>query len=258
MIEFDKGPPKRIARLFAQAPDYELYREHFWYDWGPVFYRGRGNGKAKLLCVASDPGPTERIAGRALVGDAGQRVQGFLRKIGLTHSYVCLNAFVYALYPSHFFRGLTILKDPDQVRWRNRLFHRMQTENLQAVVAFGALAAVAVDLWADRGNLPVLKIPHPSSRNSKKLLDQWRQAVVELREVITPDPDGTVLADNYRDTFREEDYASIPRCDLPFGVPAWLGDDTWGRNSVPSHRNSVYRPHPDDQHTLIWIAPNTE
>jgi uracil-DNA glycosylase len=30
---------------------------------------------AKVLCIASDPGPTERIVGRTLVGDAGQRVQ---------------------------------------------------------------------------------------------------------------------------------------------------------------------------------------
>ena len=73
MIEYDKGPTKKIARLFAQHPDYSLIKDHFWFDWGPVFYRGRLNGSARLLCVASDPGPTERIVGRALVGDAGQK-----------------------------------------------------------------------------------------------------------------------------------------------------------------------------------------
>ena len=53
-----------------------------------------------MLCIASDPGPTERIAGRTLVGDAGQRVQGFLTKLGLTRSYALVNAFAYALLPS--------------------------------------------------------------------------------------------------------------------------------------------------------------
>jgi uracil-DNA glycosylase len=50
-------------------------------------------------CVASNPGRTERIAGWTLLGDAGQRVQGFLAKRGLTRSYLCLNALVYALFP---------------------------------------------------------------------------------------------------------------------------------------------------------------
>ena len=75
MVNFDKGPTQKIVKLFAQAPDYTPYKDNFWFDWGPVFYRGRLNRSARLLCLASDPGPTERLAGRTLVGDAGQRVQ---------------------------------------------------------------------------------------------------------------------------------------------------------------------------------------
>ena len=110
-MDFDPGPPARIASILRDVPDYAPFREHFWYDWGPVFYRGRWDGSARLLCIASDPGPTERVAGRTLVGDAGQRVQGFLSKLGLTHSYLCLNAFAYALFPTHGDRAPTILKD---------------------------------------------------------------------------------------------------------------------------------------------------
>ena len=72
MIEFDPGPPSAFAELFAQAPDYAPYKEHFWYDWGPVFYRGRLDDSARVLCIASDPGPTERIALRVLVGETGK------------------------------------------------------------------------------------------------------------------------------------------------------------------------------------------
>src|SRR3712207_7598637 len=57
----------------SRVPDYAPFKEHFWYDWGPVFYRGRLDGSARVLCVASDPGPTERVAMRTLVGDAGDR-----------------------------------------------------------------------------------------------------------------------------------------------------------------------------------------
>ena len=98
MTEFDPGPPAPIAQLFDQVPDPPV-QDDFWFDWGPVFYRGRLDRSARVLCVASDPGPTERIAGRTLVGNAGQRVQGLLSRLGLTHSYVCLNAWAYALHP---------------------------------------------------------------------------------------------------------------------------------------------------------------
>ena len=101
MNEFDPGPTLDFAEHFAQVPDYAPFKEHFWYDWGPIFYRGRLDGTARVLCIASDPGATERIALRTLVGDAGQRTQGFLAKIGLTRSYLCLNAFPYGLMPSH-------------------------------------------------------------------------------------------------------------------------------------------------------------
>ena len=77
MSEFDHGPPAQLAALFDDVPDPPV-AEDFWFDWGPIFYRGRLDGSARVLCIASDPGPTERIAGRSLVGNAGQRVQGFL------------------------------------------------------------------------------------------------------------------------------------------------------------------------------------
>ena len=32
MMEFDAGPPQEFAEIFARLPNYELYREHFWYD----------------------------------------------------------------------------------------------------------------------------------------------------------------------------------------------------------------------------------
>lgn len=50
-------------------------------------WRGTILALTVVIAVPSDPGPTERIAGRTLVGDAGQRVLGFLSKLGLTRSY---------------------------------------------------------------------------------------------------------------------------------------------------------------------------
>jgi len=44
MIEFDLGPPKGIAQHFAALPSDATHRDLYWYDWGPVFYRGRLDG----------------------------------------------------------------------------------------------------------------------------------------------------------------------------------------------------------------------
>ncbi len=258
MSEFDPGPPPAFADIFARVPDYAPFKDSFWFDWGPVFYRGRLDGSARVLCIASDPGPTERIAARTLVGDAGQRVQGFLAKIGLTRSYTCFNAFAYALFPSTAASNVTaMLQDPAHRAWRAEQYGAAVGPSLQAIIAFGVNAQQAVALWDSAPHVPVVRIPHPSSHDEQQLLTAWRAAVLQLRGLVTPDPDGDATGPNYGTTFAESDYARIPARDLPFGVPAWLGDDAWGRQSHPPHNDSVARPHPDDRHTLIWSAPRS-
>src|SRR4029078_3958227 len=148
-------------------------------DWCPVLYRGRLDGSARLLCVASDPGPTERVALRTLVGDAGQRVQGFLTRLGLTRSYICVNAFAYALHPSAGGGTRAILNDPAQRAWRNAVFDQLKTPALQVVIHVGEQAQSAVHLWAGRGNLPLGEVPHPSSRDAAHLLTAWGAAITQ-------------------------------------------------------------------------------
>src|SRR5687768_8315881 len=215
MIEFDPGPPQDFAQLFADVPDYSAHKDLFWYDWGPVFYRGRLDGTARLLCVASDPGPTERVASRTLVGDAGQRVQGLISRVGLTRSYLCLNAFAYALLPGKASHSGQVLNDPAHLAWRNSLLSKAMTPSVQAIVALGAQAQRAVALWPGRGSVPLFNLPHPSSRDEKKLLDTWRDAVAQLREIITPDTDTGPMKPNYGPKFIEAHYSAIPRRDLP-------------------------------------------
>jgi uracil-DNA glycosylase len=255
MVEFDPGPPAEVAEHFDKLPSYASHRDLFWYDWGPVFYRGRLDRSARLLCIASDPGPTERIAGRTLVGDAGQRVQGFLSKLGLTRSYACVNAYAYALLPSRSMSAIPILSEPEQLAWRNELFAMIIGPELQAIVTFGLQARIVVELMTTAPTVMIKKVPHPSSRDATKLITEWRAAVADLRTVVTPDPDGDNSGPNYGDRFSESDYAPVPRHDLPFGVPSWLGDDAPGRRSRPKRRNTVERDPADLLHTLIWRAP---
>jgi len=256
-VEYDPGPPPAFADKFDALPSYAPFKDHFWFDWGPVFYRGRLDGTAKVLCMASDPGATERIAGRTLVGDAGQRTQGFFAKLGLTRSYLCLNAYSVALIPSHANQGAAVLTDPAHLAWRNSLFDLAKGPHLQAIIGFGVQAQKAVSLWPGRGSVPFIRIPHPSSHDESVLVTKWAQAVTQLRAIVTPDPDGNITLPNYGAKFTEADYRPIPRCDLPFGAPAFLGDDSVGRAAVPRRLTSVSRPSPDDRHTLIWVAPKS-
>ena len=255
MATYDPGPPAALTRHFAALPSFAAHRDLFWYDWGPVFYRGRLNRSARLIGVASDPGPTERIACRTLVGDAGQRVQGFLTKLGLTRSYALVNAFAYALRPSRAQSATRLLSEPAHLAWRNALLDAVTGPGLEAVVAFGYQAQAAVQLWQPPAGVPVIEVPHPSSRNAGQLLDEWRDAVDQLRQVVTPDPDGDPSGPNYGTRFDEADYTRIPAQDLPFGLPAWFGDDSWGRTARPRHNNSVERLPSDLLHTLVWTSP---
>ena len=255
--EFDRGPSQSIASICQRCPR-PAKPKAFWTDWGPVFYRGRLDGTARVLCIASDPGPTERIAHRTLVGDAGQRVQGFLKKLGLTRSYLCVNAFPYALHPSFGEDADELLAEPTEQTWRHQFYDAVRPPDLEAVIAFGGNAQKAFELWPGKPNVPVERIPHPSSRNESTLLHAWHDSVGRLRQKVTPDPDGSAGGANYGSSFDEDDYAPIPRRDLPFGVPDFLGDDSAGRQGHPRHNNGVSRPSPDDGHTLIWKAPRDD
>jgi uracil-DNA glycosylase len=168
MSEFDRGPSAQFAELFDRVPDPSVPRD-FWFDWGPVFYRGRLDGSARVLCVASDPGPTERIAGCSLVGNAGQRVQGLLTKLGLTQSYLCLNAWAYAVHPSKAQDEQKRLDEPAQLAWRNELYDNATGPQLETIIAFGGMAQKAVELWSGRPNVRISEVPHPSSRDARKL-----------------------------------------------------------------------------------------
>jgi uracil-DNA glycosylase len=255
MAEFDRGPSDSLAQFLERVPSPSA-PDDFWFDWGPIFYRGRLDGSARVVCVASDPGATERIAGRTLVGNAGQRVQGFLAKLGLTRSYVCVNGWAYAVHPSQAQEEQKRLEEPDELAWRNELYDRVSGPEVQAVIAFGAMAQRAVALWSSRPKVPLHEVPHPSSHDPDRLLDSWRAAVEDLRGVVTPDDDGDNTGPNYGATFEEADYAPIPRRDLPFGAPAFLGDDAWAR--ARGQQSTVARPKPDDGHTLIWHAPGLD
>lgn len=257
--EHDPGPPPDVLAHLAQLPEYDAAtRKNFWHHFGPVFYRGRLDGSARVLVIASDPGPTECLpfVRRTLVGDAGQRVQGLLAKGGLTRSYVCVNAFPLALHPSKAGLAKELLALPAHEAWRNRFYDLLAGPGLQAIVALGGPASEAVRRWTTRPNVPVIYAVHPSSRDPVILAKTYGLAAAKLRKYVTPDPDADLDLPGYGAELTELDYARIPRRDLPLEAPPFVGEDAWGRLKKDPHNNCAVRPKPDDQVSLLLRHPD--
>ena len=114
---FDSGPPSAWASLFAQAP-LDAYIAHssgrFRTPFGPVWYRGRLDGTARVLLVGQDPSTDEILAQRIFVGSAGQRVQELLRKLGVTQSYLLLNTFLFSVFGQYDSQLRAIAREPER------------------------------------------------------------------------------------------------------------------------------------------------
>lgn len=135
------------ARLVAEYPGEEVYPiEDFRVEWGPIFHRGRLDGSARILVLGQDPAAHEAISRRILVGEAGQRVQGLLARIGITSSYVMLNGFLYSVFGQS--RGNRHIKDEAIAGYRGRWLDALLVgTQATAVVTFGTLAAKAYAAW---------------------------------------------------------------------------------------------------------------
>lgn len=267
----DGGPTGAMKTFMDATPDYEAEvgdSSTFWYAFGPVLFRGRLDGTARVLCIASDPGPTECLpfVRRALVGDSGQKTQGFLAKLGLSRSYVLVNGFAVAMRPSRKVKGLEALRTNVALRdARHGLYDRLLAGGaLQAIVAFGEVAHEAYDLWALSNlavkSVPSFKLAHPAAvdrggSGDDPSLKGWARAVKKLRSIVTADAGGNASGPNFGAYFTEVDYARVPRWDLPPMAPSYVGDDSWGRAANPRHNNCCERPAPDDRGSLILTPP---
>ena len=271
MAQSDAGPGGAMKALMDATPDYRVQMGDdttFWYAFGPVLYRGRLDGSARVLCIASDPGPAECLpfARRTLIGDSGQKTQGLLAKLGLTRSYVLVNAFAVAMRPSQKTKGMQALRTNAAIRAARHGLYNALLEGgaLQAVIACGDVAHEAYDLWAASNPavaaVASFKIAHPaavdrSGSGNDAALKGWSRAVDDLRAVVTPDAGGDAGGPNFGDYFTAVDYARVPRWDLPPMAPAYIGDDSWGRAANPRHNNCCERPSPDDRVTLELTPP---
>lgn len=241
--DYDPGPPPDWADFFKSAPNYmSKWTHRIRWEFGPIFYRGRLDGTARVIVIGQDPSTDEAIARRVFVGGSGQRVQGLLKKLGISSSYIMLNTFIYSIYGQFNNEMRTISEDPLVLDYRNEFLDRLiEQNNIEAVIAIGAAARHAVQNWSIPTGLHVSYLVHPSASPSQVTAD-WNQDLPILLNEIEPDLDGIQDHTPYGQQWAPEDRVPIPRKDLPFGVPEFLG--TGGTRSQR-----------DPPKKIIWEAP---
>ena len=230
MMEWDPGPPPSIRSIFEAAPlvAYQGKPKRFRLEWGPHYYRGRLDGSAKALVIGQDPAADENVARRILVGDAGQRVQGLLAKLGLTRSYIMVNASLYCIF-GQFDPELQAFMDlPAVTQWRNQLLTALAGPTLQVILAMGQAAQHVTDTWPGAASFSsggrLFKLLHPTARPEPSVKQNWSGQLNAVAAKLTADADGHRDLSPYKSgTFTAQDLADIPLRDLGFGAPAWMG-----------------------------------
>lgn len=243
---YDPGPGVDWAGFFATAPldHYVTHPSHrFRIEFGPVYYRGRLDGTARVLLVGQDPSTDEILAGRIFVGQSGQRVQGLLRKLGIARSYVLVNTFLFPVYGQFDAPLGAISQEAPVLGFRNQLLDRIAAENrIEAVLTIGAAAKDAVQRWPKPAGLTVFDLTHPSAPEAQ-VTASWNGALAAMAAAIRPDDGVAPNPAPYGPAFQPGDSADIPRFDLPFGVPSWHG----AQGATTSARDGATK--------IVWTAP---
>jgi hypothetical protein len=251
--EFDPGyvrdPFKSLASAFPGTASDEYPPADFRTEWGPIFHRGRLDGTARVLAIGQDPAQNENVLRRILVGEAGRRVQGFLKKLGITKSYVVINALLYSVYGNN---GGKYVTHPKVSAYRNQWIDGiLGGGHVHGVITFGDMAKSSWDAYVAAKGAPngvtVVNLHHPTyptagnatgaeaAARMKAMLEEWNtKGLKVLFPVVKGDVKVTSLA-LYGDDLTPEDRADIPSFDLPAGVPAWMFEgDGWAKREGAS------------------------
>lgn len=250
-IGHDRGPDVSWSRLFAEAPlaVYQAHPSDFRLDFGPVYYRGRLDGTARVLIVGQDPAANELVGHRVFLGASGQRVQGFLQRIGLRRDYLMVNSFLYPVFGQFIGSLAALTEDVDILGFRNKMLDRIRAENrLEAIVTIGNAARDAVERWPGAAGLPRQHLMHPSALDHAALLANWNAGLTALRAIVEPDAGAPVDDAVYGQNWVDLDHEPVPRRDLPFGVPEWHGVGDRARRARKADNST-------DHKAIIWSAP---
>lgn len=271
--EHDPGPPAGSgwAELFAETPNYRglahavLGKEAFRWQHGPMFFRGRLDGSARVVLVGQEGAQDESLSHRSFTGGTGARMQHFLRHLGLDRSYLFLNSFVYPIFGQYTLELRPLAQDPRSpiVAHRHRILDKALNDgDTRLVIAVGRAAKESIATWvkahggtanpdhleaASHGSLPsqlrLLGVLHPGSASggggTAAIKADFQRALGLIKNWVDADPNWLPADANMpRNLDLPFQYASdaIPYRDFPFGTCPRLG-----RGGTSSNRSDAQR-----------------
>jgi uracil-DNA glycosylase len=270
--DYDPGPAPTSGwpELFAATPNYRglgkavTGREAFRWHFGPMFYRGRLDGSARVLLVGQEGAQDESLSHRSFTGGTGARMQHLLNHIGITRSYLFMNTFVYPIFGQYTgtLRGLAQNPISPIVEHRNRLFDKVATGDLRLVVAVGEAAKESVVTWivahggaADPAKLQLatcggplsgvrfLGVLHPggiTAGGGGAIKADFVRAVAQIKTWVDADANWLPAdAGATRDLTKAFVYSSDPSpyADFPFGTCPRLGRGATSSNRGDNQRS---------------------
>jgi uracil-DNA glycosylase len=270
--EHDPGPTAASgwAALFADTPNYRglgravLGREAFRWHHGPMFFRGRLDGSARVVLVGQEGAQDESLSHRSFTGGTGARMQHLLHHLGLDRSYLFLNSFVYPIFGQYTDELRPLAQDPRSpiVSHRHRIFDKAILDgDARLVIAVGNAAKESVATWVDAhggsadpdhldaaalgslpGRLRLVGVVHPGSAaggSTSAIKADFQRACNRVKGWLDADP-AWLPADPGvpRDLGAAYQYrsAAIPYRDFPFGTCPRLG-----RGGTSSNRTDAQR-----------------
>jgi uracil-DNA glycosylase len=271
--EHDPGPTTASgwAGLFAETPNYRglgravVGREAFRWHHGPMFFRGRLDGSAKVVVVGQEGAQDESLSHRSFTGGTGARMQHLLRHLGLDRSYLFLNSFVYPIFGQYTddLRPLAQDRRSPIVVHRHRILDKAVVDaDVRLVIAVGRAAKESIATWvtahggsadperleqATLGSLPgrvrLVGVVHPGAAaaggSTSAIKADFQRACNLVRGLVDADA-GWLPADpgmdrNLAAAFQYRS-AAIPYRDFPFGTCPRLG-----RGGTSSNRTDAQR-----------------
>ena len=268
---FCPGYPPPYDKLVATYPGESVYPSaDFRTEWGPIFHRGRLDGSARVLVLGQDPAAHESIARRILIGEAGQRTQGLLARLGITASYVMVNTFLYSVYGQA--GGERHAHDPAIAAYRNAWLDTLVANNsFEAIVTLGGLAETAFQTWKATPNgqsqtTVQAALTHPTYPESAAasgrttlaaataaMLANWNHALPSLHAAITH-PDTKVPLELYGTALGADGRRPHPRSRPPAGAadldarPQDLGQADRVRPRIETANDHRHHPHRRSDH----------
>jgi hypothetical protein len=249
---FDPGPPAALARLLAgfepgfRWPDFAALgvTADPSFGTGPV-YRGRF-AQLGLVLLADQASEDDLFTGRALSGDAGQRLARFLTAAGLTSGYLVLRTLPVDTTDLGQAARNALLDRPEVVAWQREVLRRVLAANsdVGALLAVGPGAQRLAPSVAPVG-LGVLPM---AAAGASGAAANWQQVLSGLAgrayHKDIPSPSFTLGGGR----------GQLPRIDLPYGALRWLG--TSGDRGVRPTDLDSGRPSPDYRKLFApgWVA----